>query len=185
MCPPWWIRFTPAGLDSLSLGCRHRCAKLSRAGGNQGKSSRTASDEERGYPSLEKVGVFRAGNRPCLIMDAAASFNLEVQSAADPGNSEVRAWQRLTLRFQGASPRVTPGRKWVPMRRMLSLAHRNAAAAEAAVHRNPSVVRASQAGLAHTEARTLGRGRAELLAFREATPSIARAADRHRARRLK
>jgi hypothetical protein len=138
-----------------------------------------------GYPSLEKVGVFRAGNRPCLIMDAAASFNLEVQSAADPGNSEVRAWQRLTLRFQGASPRVTPGRKWVPMRRMLSLAHRNAAAAEAAVHRNPSVVRASQAGLARTEARTLGRGRAELLAFREATPSIARAADRHRARRLK
>ena len=101
---------------------------------------------------MVKVEVLRAGNRPCLIMDTPGSFSLEVKSAADSGNSEVQVWQRLTLRFQRASPRTRPGLKWAPMQRMLSLGHRNAATAsvpaEAAVQRNPYVngieVRASE-----------------------------------------
>lgn len=73
MYPSCLRRGTPAGLDSLSLECSHRCAKQSRSSGSQGKSSRTASDEGWTYQTVEKVEVLRAGNRPCLIAACRAN----------------------------------------------------------------------------------------------------------------
>jgi L-rhamnose mutarotase len=71
---------------------------------------------------LTNLEIFRTGNRLCLIMDARDDFSLEAKAAADAANPEVQAWERLMWKFQRALPWAAPGEKWVPMRRIYSLA---------------------------------------------------------------
>lgn len=123
---------------------------------------------------LENVEIFRTGNRLCLIMDAPESFCLEAKAAADAANPEVQAWEHLMWRFQRALPWAAPGEKWVPMRRMFSLAHPSAASTSAG---------AGEA--ARSEPHTLGIDGAESLAFRGATPSTAPADAAREARKPK
>ena len=71
---------------------------------------------------LTGLEIFRTGNRLVLILEAPDDFSLEAKAAADASNPEVQAWERLMWTFQRALPWAAPGEKWVPMRRIFSLA---------------------------------------------------------------
>jgi len=71
---------------------------------------------------LTNLELFRTGNRLILIIDAPDDFSPEAKAAADAGNSEVQAWERLMLTFQKALPWAPAGTKWLLMDRIFSLA---------------------------------------------------------------
>jgi L-rhamnose mutarotase len=78
-----------------------------------------ASIREAGVRELE---IFRTGNRLVLVMDVPDDFDGAAKAAADAANPRVQAWEALMDTFQQRLPWAAPGQKWVPMKRMFSLA---------------------------------------------------------------
>jgi len=71
---------------------------------------------------LINLEIFRTGNRMVLIIDAPDHFSPDAKAAADAGNPEVQAWERLMWTFQKALPWAPAGTKWLLMDRIFSLA---------------------------------------------------------------
>ena len=71
---------------------------------------------------IVNLEIFRAGNRLFLLIDAPDDFSPESRASADASNPDVQSWERLMWSFQEALPFAAPGQKWVPMRRIFSLA---------------------------------------------------------------
>ena len=71
---------------------------------------------------VQDMEIFRTGNRLLLVMEVGEDFDAAAKAAADAADPRVQAWERLMEEFQQRLPWAVEGQKWVPMRRIFSLA---------------------------------------------------------------
>ncbi len=67
---------------------------------------------------IQKMEIFRAGNRLFMIMEVEDSFSFERKSRLDEANPKVQEWERLMWKYQHALPFSRVGEKWVVMERI-------------------------------------------------------------------
>lgn len=70
---------------------------------------------------IERLEIYRTGNRLFMIMEVASSFSFDAKSAADAASPPVQEWERLMGTYQRALPWARPGEKWVLMDRIYAL----------------------------------------------------------------
>jgi L-rhamnose mutarotase len=70
---------------------------------------------------IEKLDIYRTGNRLFMIIEANNDFSFEKKAAMDAANSKVQEWETLMWKFQQALPWAKPGEKWVLMERIFEL----------------------------------------------------------------
>lgn len=71
---------------------------------------------------VRDMEIFRTGNRLVLVMEVDDDFDAAAKAGADAADPRVQAWERLMDAFQQRLPWADEGQKWVPMRRIFSLA---------------------------------------------------------------
>jgi L-rhamnose mutarotase len=64
---------------------------------------------------IERLEIYRTGNRLFMVMEVSPAFSFETKSAADAANPTVQEWERLMWTYQRALPWAKPGEKWVLM----------------------------------------------------------------------
>jgi L-rhamnose mutarotase len=67
---------------------------------------------------IEKMQIYRTGNRLFMIMEADDNFSFEKKSKADELNEKVQEWETLMWRYQQSLPWSKPGEKWVLMEKI-------------------------------------------------------------------
>lgn len=72
---------------------------------------------------IENMEIFRTGNRLLMVLDAGPGYDPQAKAAADAADPRIRQWEALMDTFQQTLPWSQPGQKWVPMKRIFSLAH--------------------------------------------------------------
>ncbi|MEO5948749.1 MAG: L-rhamnose mutarotase [Chitinophagaceae bacterium] len=70
---------------------------------------------------IEKLEIYRTGNRLFMILEAGANFSFEKKSAMDAANETVQKWEELMWKYQQALPTAKPGEKWMMMDKIFSL----------------------------------------------------------------
>ena len=65
---------------------------------------------------IERMELFRAGNRMFMIIEVTDSFSFEEKARMDEANPAVQKWEALMWRYQQALPFSKPGEKWVLMK---------------------------------------------------------------------
>jgi L-rhamnose mutarotase len=70
---------------------------------------------------VERLEIYRTGNRLFMVMEVSADFSFEAKTAADAASSTVQEWERLMWTYQRALPWAKPGEKWVLMDRIYDL----------------------------------------------------------------
>lgn len=66
---------------------------------------------------VERMELFRAGNRMFMIMEVSDSFSFEEKEQMDQSNPAVQTWETLMWKYQQALPFAKPGEKWVLMKK--------------------------------------------------------------------
>lgn len=66
---------------------------------------------------VERMELFRAGNRMFMIMEVTDSFSFEEKARMDESNPAVQRWEALMWKYQQALPFAKPGEKWVLMKK--------------------------------------------------------------------
>lgn len=66
---------------------------------------------------VERMELFRAGNRMFMIMEVTDSFSFEEKARMDESNPAVQKWEALMWKYQQALPFAKPGEKWVLMKK--------------------------------------------------------------------
>lgn len=66
---------------------------------------------------IERMELFRAGNRMVMIMEVSDSFSFVEKEKMDEANPFVQEWETLMWNYQQALPFAKPGEKWVVMDR--------------------------------------------------------------------
>lgn len=64
---------------------------------------------------IERMEIFRAGNRMFMIIEVADDFSFENKARMDGANPRVQEWENLMWEYQQALPFAKPGEKWVLM----------------------------------------------------------------------
>jgi L-rhamnose mutarotase len=64
---------------------------------------------------IERMQLFRTGNRMFMIMEVSDTFSFEQKEKMDKENASVQAWETLMWKYQQALPFSKPGEKWVLM----------------------------------------------------------------------
>jgi L-rhamnose mutarotase len=64
---------------------------------------------------IEKMEIYRTGNRLFMIMEVDSSFSFERKAAMDQANTKVQEWEKLMWNYQQSIPFAKPGEKWVLM----------------------------------------------------------------------
>lgn len=64
---------------------------------------------------IERMELFRAGNRMFMILEVSDSFTFQRKELMDQTNSHVQTWEALMWKYQQALPFAKPGEKWVLM----------------------------------------------------------------------
>ena len=67
---------------------------------------------------VERMELFRAGNRLFMIMAVRDDFSFEEKQKMDEGNPAVQEWEKLMWKYQQALPFAKPGEKWVLMKKI-------------------------------------------------------------------
>jgi len=67
---------------------------------------------------IEKMEIYRTGNRLFMIMRTDEGFSFEYKANADATNAKVREWETLMWKYQQALPGSKPGEKWVLMEKI-------------------------------------------------------------------
>src|SRR5580704_19417587 len=67
---------------------------------------------------IEKMDIYRTGNRLFMIMEATDLFSFEIKKESDRNNAEVQDWEALMWKFQQALPWAKEGEKWVLMEKI-------------------------------------------------------------------
>ena len=70
---------------------------------------------------IEKMEIYRAGNRLMMIIEADSSFSFEKKSNADSSNPKVQEWEQLMWKYQQALPHAKAGEKWMLMEKIFSI----------------------------------------------------------------
>lgn len=74
-----------------------------------------ASIKEAG---VERMELFRTGNRMFMIMEVVDGFSFEAKQRMDESNPAVQKWEALMWKYQQALPFSKPGEKWVLMKKI-------------------------------------------------------------------
>ena len=69
---------------------------------------------------IEKMEIYRAGNRLMMIIEANNSFSFEKKLKADATNQMVQTWEQLMWRYQQALPHARAGEKWMLMTKIFN-----------------------------------------------------------------
>ena len=64
---------------------------------------------------IERMEIFRAGNRMFMIIETTDSFDFEAKARMDEVNPVVQKWESLMWKYQQALPFAKSGEKWVLM----------------------------------------------------------------------
>jgi L-rhamnose mutarotase len=72
---------------------------------------------------IERLEIYRTGNRLIMVMEVTPSFSFDAKAAADAADPQVQEWERLMWTYQRALPWAKPGEKWVLMDRIYELRH--------------------------------------------------------------
>ena len=64
---------------------------------------------------IQRMEIFRAGNRMFMIIEVIDSFDFENKARMDAGNPLVQEWETLMWKYQQPLPFAKPGEKWVLM----------------------------------------------------------------------
>lgn len=67
---------------------------------------------------VERMELFRAGNRMFMIMEVRDGFSFEEKDRMDKSNPVVQEWEALMWKYQQALPFAKPGEKWVLMKKI-------------------------------------------------------------------
>ena len=67
---------------------------------------------------IERMELFRAGNRMFMIMEVSDEFSFQEKQQMDEANPAVQEWENLMWRYQQALPFAKPGEKWVLMKKI-------------------------------------------------------------------
>lgn len=67
---------------------------------------------------VERMELFRAGNRMFMIMGVRDDFSFERKDEMDRANPVVQKWENLMWHYQLALPFAKPGEKWVLMKKI-------------------------------------------------------------------
>ena len=70
---------------------------------------------------IEKMEIYRTGNRLFMIMETTDAFSFDTKSMADRSNPKVQDWEALMWKYQQALPGSMPGEKWVLMKKIFAL----------------------------------------------------------------
>ena len=70
---------------------------------------------------IEKMEIYRTGNRLFMIMETDAHFQFDKKINADKNNPKVMAWETLMWKYQQALPGAQPGEKWIVMKKIFDL----------------------------------------------------------------
>lgn len=70
---------------------------------------------------IERLEIYRIGNRLFMILEANAAFSFERKAQMDAENPKVQEWEALMWRYQQALPTAAPGEKWLLMERIFAL----------------------------------------------------------------
>lgn len=66
---------------------------------------------------VERMELFRAGNRMVMVMEVTDAFSFEEKEGMDMANPSVVKWETLMWNYQQALPFARPGEKWVLMKK--------------------------------------------------------------------
>ena len=67
---------------------------------------------------VERMELFRAGNRMFMIMEVRDGFSFEAKDRMDKDNPAVEKWETLMWKYQQALPFAKQGEKWVLMKKI-------------------------------------------------------------------
>lgn len=70
---------------------------------------------------IDKMEIFRAGNRLVMLMHVNERFSFDAKAAADAANPKVQEWEQLMWKYQQALPFAAPGQKWVSASRIFEI----------------------------------------------------------------
>lgn len=70
---------------------------------------------------IQKLDIFRWGNRLFMISEVDDEFNFEEKAAIDAANPKVQEWENLMWNYQQALPGTKPGEKWQLMHKIFEL----------------------------------------------------------------
>jgi L-rhamnose mutarotase len=70
---------------------------------------------------IQKMEIYRTGNRLFMIMDTSDSFSFEQKAQADAANPTVQEWEHLMWKYQQGLPMARPGEKWIMMNKIFEL----------------------------------------------------------------
>jgi len=70
---------------------------------------------------IQKMEIYRTGNRLTMVIDADESFSFEKKAEADSKNLKVQEWEKLMWKYQQAIPHAKPGEKWVLMEKIFEV----------------------------------------------------------------
>lgn len=67
---------------------------------------------------IDKMEIYRTGNRLFMIIEAAEGFSFEAKAKSDVANKRVQEWENLMWKYQEALPTAKPGEKWILMKKI-------------------------------------------------------------------
>ncbi len=67
---------------------------------------------------IERLDIYRTGNRLCMIIEADEAFSFERKNKTDAANPKVQEWEQLMWSYQQALPGSKPGEKWILMKKI-------------------------------------------------------------------
>ena len=70
---------------------------------------------------IQKLDIFRWGNRLCMMLEADENFTFEAKAASDADNQKVQEWETLMWNFQQSLPGTKAGEKWQLMNKIFEL----------------------------------------------------------------
>jgi len=70
---------------------------------------------------IEKMEIYRMGNRLTMIIETTDSFSFQMKAEADRNNPKVQEWEKLMWKYQQAIPYAKPGEKWVLMEKIFEI----------------------------------------------------------------
>lgn len=70
---------------------------------------------------IEKMEIFRTGNRLFMIVHAIDDFSFDRKGAMDAANEKVQEWEQLMWNYQQPLPGSEPGEKWILMNKIFSI----------------------------------------------------------------